>query len=183
MIRMIHRDPLFEKQLDTLRKGNKKAQIAAREADEIIQRLIQERRIPDLLHEATKSGEQRMRNCLKFDLGCGYRLITLREEDCIHITYIGTHDECDRWLVNKKRLQPILWKSRSVTIEIPETESFPEADSLDPMQDIDTEVCEDFPQIEEKFLRMIFCGLIERNPEYTLTEAKKHSSPCEQHPL
>lgn len=124
-----------------------------------------------------------MRNCLKFDLGCGYRLITLRKEDCIHITYIGTHDECDRWLVNKKRQQPILWKSRSVTIEVPETEVFPEAGPLDPMQDIDADACEDFPPIEEKYLRMIFCGLIERPPEYSPTEAKTHPCPYDQYPL
>uniref|UniRef100_A0A7C4RT08 Uncharacterized protein n=1 Tax=Desulfatirhabdium butyrativorans TaxID=340467 RepID=A0A7C4RT08_9BACT len=181
MIRLIHRDPLFEKQLDALRKGNRKAQIAAREVDEIIARLVQERRIPDCLHETTKSGEQRLKNCLKYDLGCGYRLITLREEDCLHIAFIGTHDECDRWLVNKKRLQPILWKSRSVTIEVPE----PSLSSDEPpFEDSDaflTDPSEDFPPIEEKYLRMVFRGLIERSAEHPIPETETHS--CDHHPL
>ncbi|MEW6258387.1 MAG: hypothetical protein AB1547_00610 [Thermodesulfobacteriota bacterium] len=181
MIRLIHRDPLFEKQLDTLRKGNRKAQIAAREADEIIARLIQERRIPDCLHEATKSGEQRLKNCLKYDLGCGYRLITLRQEDCLHIAFIGTHDECDRWLINKKRLQPILWKSRSVPIEIPEPLLSSEDSSFDQSEAFMTDPPEDFPPIEEKYLRMVFRGLIERSDAYPIHETETHS--CDHSPL
>lgn len=181
MIRLIHRDPLFEKQLEALRKGNRKAQIAAREADEIIARLIQERRIPDCLHEATKSGEQRLKNCLKYDLGCGYRLITLREEDCLHIAFIGTHDECDRWLVNKKRLQPILWKSRSVAIEVPEPLLSSDASPLDESEAFPADPSEDFPPIEEKYLRMVFCGLIERSAAYPIPETETHS--CDHHPL
>ncbi len=181
MIRLIHRDPLFEKQLDALRKGNRKAQIAAREADEIIARLIQERRIPDCLHEATKSGEQRLKNCLKYDLGCGYRLITLREEDCLHIAFIGTHDECDRWLANKKRLQPILWKSRSVTIEIPESLLSSTDTADDESEALMNDAPEDFPPIEEKYLRMIFRGLIEGCTAYPISETQTHS--CDHHPL
>lgn len=50
----------------------------------------------------TKYGEYRIRKCVKYDLGCGYRMITIWRNHDIFVSYVGTHDECDRWLENNR---------------------------------------------------------------------------------
>ena len=76
MIRSVYRDPRFDKQLDTICKVGKKGAIAAKEADEIINRLIQGCESTAEIGVMTKRGEHRIKKCTKYDLGCGYRLIT-----------------------------------------------------------------------------------------------------------
>jgi len=46
----------------------------------------------------TNHGENRIRNCVKYDLGDGYRLITAQSQKVILFLFFGDHDECDRWL-------------------------------------------------------------------------------------
>ncbi|MGD9972364.1 MAG: hypothetical protein AB7S77_04830 [Desulfatirhabdiaceae bacterium] len=157
MIRFIHRDPQFEKQLDALRKAGKKGLIAVREAEKIIQRLIHGRRQFFSLNDATKRGELRMSGCIKYDLGTGYRMVTIRRSDMLHISFVGTHDECDRWLESRKRLKPVFLKNRSapIPIEIDESDFAGEAIEMDAL------TCEDepFEPVDEKYLRLIFSGL------------------------
>jgi len=163
VIQFIHRDPQFEKQLDVLRTAGKKGAIAAREAEKIIHRLIHERRLPYSLNGATKSGELRMRQCIKYDLGRGYRMVTIRHEDILHISFVGTHDECSRWLENRRRLQPMLLKNRSALIPV-EIDEFNAPDETSAMDALAGEE-EPFEAIDEKYLRIIFSGLLGRHSD------------------
>ena len=96
----------------SIRKAGKKGAIAAKEADEIINRLIQGCVSTDEIGVMTKNGEYRIKKCTKYDLGCGYSLITVLDGGCVFVTYIGTHDECNLWLEKNKFLQPRADKSR-----------------------------------------------------------------------
>lgn len=154
MIRCVYRDPKFDRQLASLRKVGKKAAIAAGKADGIVLRLIQGCRLPNENRMATKNGEYRIRKCVKYDLGCGYRLITIWRGDRVFVSYIGTHDECDRWIENNRRLQLEVLKERSQEVIVSKKISAAIIESRPPVDD-DTCI---YP-IDEKYLRMIFCGL------------------------
>lgn len=48
--------------------------------------------------KTTHHGESRLKNCVKYDLGDGCRLITIQDNKMILLAYFGDHDECDKWL-------------------------------------------------------------------------------------
>jgi len=102
----------------------------------------------------TKYGEHRIIKCIKYDLGCGYRLITIRRGDQVFVSYIGTHDECDRWIENNRRLRLQVFKDRGLKVPVSEKASPVKIESRPPADD---DPC--FYPIDEKYLRMIFCGL------------------------
>lgn len=105
MFFFICRDPKFDEAISSLRQSGGKALFAAKKADEIISKLTSgENR---WLHQAgkfTKKGENRIRYCRKHDLGNGYRLITIQRGTALILSYIGNHDDCDRWLERNKGL-------------------------------------------------------------------------------
>ena len=46
----------------------------------------------------TNHGEARIRHCVKFDLGDGFRLISQRTNNTLAYLFVGDHEECDKWL-------------------------------------------------------------------------------------
>ncbi len=54
--------------------------------------------------KVTNHGESRIRHCVKYDLGDGYRLITIQNKNFVLFCYAGTHDHCDRWLERNRGL-------------------------------------------------------------------------------
>ena len=48
--------------------------------------------------KTTKHGETRVRHCIKYDLGDGYRLITIHSKKVVAFCFAGTHQDCDGWL-------------------------------------------------------------------------------------
>jgi len=98
-----YRSKLFDRQIKALHRADKKGVSAAERAEKLICDIshgaISE---AELLTKKTKNGELRLNNCLKFDLGSGYRLICLREKVGLCFVFVGTHDACDRWL-DKRR--------------------------------------------------------------------------------
>ncbi|OOY24897.1 hypothetical protein BMI91_00135 [Thioclava sediminum] len=53
----------------------------------------------------TNHGESRIRSCVKFDLGDGFRLITQQANKCIILLFVGNHDSCEKWLDRNKGLE------------------------------------------------------------------------------
>jgi superfamily I DNA/RNA helicase len=49
--------------------------------------------------QTTDHGESRIRNCVKYDLGNGYRLVTIDFKEVIILCYAGAHNEVDKWIV------------------------------------------------------------------------------------
>jgi hypothetical protein len=55
-----------------------------------------------VLIKRTKHGEQRIKNCVKYDLGGGFRLVTVMIGDDLFVPFLGSHDETDQWLDRHK---------------------------------------------------------------------------------
>lgn len=96
---LIRRTPRFEKAIEGLRRLGGRSAAAAEKAEELLSLLLQTRQT-DLTKAGrlTLNGEYRIKNCHKFDLGGGYRLVFLTKDEHLIILYIGTHDECFRWI-------------------------------------------------------------------------------------
>lgn len=71
----------LERRLLALRKADKQGIAAAERAERIIAFLAKgQAEMQKISNKLTKHGELRLRNCLKFDLGGGYRLVCITSE-------------------------------------------------------------------------------------------------------
>jgi hypothetical protein len=98
-INQIYRDPLFVRTLEEVRSQGGYGAVAAAKADEFLAVVLSGR--GDGGRERfrfTRKGEYRIRNCRKVDLGCGYRIVCIQKDQRIVLLYIGTHDDCFRWI-------------------------------------------------------------------------------------
>ncbi len=46
----------------------------------------------------TNHGESRIKSCVKYDIGDGYRMVTVHKDRIFWLLFVGNHDECDSWL-------------------------------------------------------------------------------------
>ena len=154
MLRLVHRDSRFDKQMESLQRAGKKAALAAKEADKIIVRLINGA-TPDQVGVWTTQRDDRIDHCIKYNLGSGYRLITSRHEDHLFVLYIGTHDECHRWLKNNKGWQADFCKKQGESLPVSHI-------TLEDTEHFETEFEEDEDPpdtVDEKDLRVVFRAL------------------------
>lgn len=99
MIRSIHCSRLLDRQLAALRRAGKKGEIAAAQFERILACLKNYGpRSEEIFTKRTKHGEYRLKNCIKYDLGYGYRVITIRIDDRLFIPFLGVHDAANLWL-------------------------------------------------------------------------------------
>ncbi|MCF8057437.1 MAG: hypothetical protein K9K37_12475 [Desulfocapsa sp.] len=159
----IIRTTSFDKHLNLLCKTGKRGALAAGRAELIIENLP---RIPwhspEILCRRTKKGELRIKNCEKYDLGGGYRLICTRKGKHLFLLFVGTHDDCDRWLENNKGMEPeIDINDKSISFKEKASlliETFPDEAETD----IDVYEQELLEKIDDKTLRYIFRGLYKK---------------------
>lgn len=156
----IHREKRFDKELDLLRHQGGKAAIAAKRAEEILAKLTL-KGWTDLKHVAKLAdhGEHRLDGCIKYDIGGGFRLVCFKRGDHLYFSYVGTHDDCHRWLnrnrsrhnwVGKREvITTVVEKIRSETIQNLEVEE-EESDYDDLLM----------TKIDENTLRKVFEGLV-----------------------
>ena len=52
----------------------------------------------------TRRGEYRIKYCGKYELGCGHRLVFIRRNGHIVFLYVGSHDDCFRWIERNRGL-------------------------------------------------------------------------------
>lgn len=89
----------FHAQLERLVKSGNNGKMAAKRCEEVFEIIRKEGMCSrNLLRKRTKRGEYRLKNCCKYALGNGYRLITVSRDGVVCVCFIGTHDETDRWL-------------------------------------------------------------------------------------
>jgi hypothetical protein len=155
----IHRETRFTKCLDILKRGDKKSAIAAERAEELVKKLLEE----DLafLEEAynrTKHGELRIDKCRKYDLGSGYRLVCVEHGGDLFITYVGAHDDCDRWIENNRRFEPEVDEPSGETVVTKEDSVTDGPPGPDINEDMDYDEIL-MKQIDDNLLREIFSGL------------------------
>lgn len=158
MLQCIHLDPRVGKCLEVLRRSGKKAALAAARAGEIIARLRSGGVIPDRVGTVTKHGELRIKGVMKYDLGSGYRLVTFKHGNRLFLLYVGTHDDCHRWIENNRELTVRQIQERCIMLPIGEKEDDPAAvpdEAVFEEEDFDP-----LASVSERDLRQVFCGLV-----------------------
>ncbi|WP_419661194.1 hypothetical protein Dvar_16160 [Desulfosarcina variabilis str. Montpellier] len=163
MIENIHVDPKLEKCLSVLRKGSRRACLAADRTDSIIKELKRGETPPGDICNFTRHGEGRIKGCRKYDLGAGYRLVTLKQDNDLYLLFAGTHDECSRWIDNNRAhltLESIA--ERCDTIRRPGFKKMTSPSTHASSDDLEAD--DDWiPSLSDKDLRMVFSGLVEGN--------------------
>lgn len=93
------------RQLHNLGKNGGSSSKAAARVHEILGKLY----LDDPFHglPVTNHGESRVKNCVKYQLPDGHRLITIKNMHVCLFAFVGTHDNCDRWLERNKGLELI----------------------------------------------------------------------------
>lgn len=99
----LHISRLLERQLEKLSTSSKKSELAVLKC----RQLLSDMREYGLQHERvfskrTRKGEQRIKNCVKYNMGGGYRLVTIMVNDYLFVTFLGSHDETDIWFSRHK---------------------------------------------------------------------------------
>lgn len=98
----IHQTRNLVKQFDAMRKGGKKERDILLRAENILTRLQQNPLDEKAECRRTYNGEFRLKDCRKYNLSCGFRLVGLKREHRLIFTYIGSHDDCQRWIENNR---------------------------------------------------------------------------------
>ncbi len=95
-------DPVqFYKKLERMEKAKNKSSIAARQAREIIQKLANKSYLdPEVRIKLSRDGEARIKNCAKFQLVDGHRMVAVKQDEWFIFLFLGTHDEADTWIKN-----------------------------------------------------------------------------------
>jgi hypothetical protein len=97
---------------------------------------------------------------MKYDLGCGYRIAYIRQVAHIVFLYIGTHDDCCRWIERNRGLSyepPGSTHALSII-----------GGMLDDIDESEEALKEDeyearlMSRINDKILRKIFSGFVEK---------------------
>ncbi len=98
----IHQTRNLVKQFEAMRKGGKKERDILLRAETIMVRLQDNPLDEKAECRRTYNGEVRLKDCRKYSLSCGFRLIGLKRENRLIFTYIGSHDDCQRWIENNR---------------------------------------------------------------------------------
>ena len=104
MIKYIHINPRVLKKLDELKEMESATAFAAKKADSIIKALLNGKR-PARAGKLTRHGDARIKKCLKYDLGQGYRLVCVKDGRDLYVLFSGSHDSCDTWLDKNRNLK------------------------------------------------------------------------------
>ena len=156
----IHREKRFDKEIELLRTQGEKAAIAAKRAEEVLAK-ITEKGWTDLRHVAklTDHGEHRVEGCIKYDIGGGFRLICFKRGEHLYFSYLGSHDDCHRWLNRNSKRHNQVGKREANTFQVekkrPVAESLMEGTEAE--EDYDTRVMK---QLNDQLLRKVFAGLL-----------------------
>lgn len=76
----------------------------------------------------TNHGESRIKHCVKYDLGDGYRLVTVQNDNYICLCFAGNHEKTDEWINRNRGLEISVNDSNEFT-EIRKTIDLEDADS------------------------------------------------------
>jgi hypothetical protein len=167
MVRLIHLERRFEKELEALWKRGEKGAIAAQKAEELIEGLT--RNGPPHLKKIWKMtgwGEKRIEGCLKYDLGDGYRAVCFRRGDILFLSFVGDHDESQKYLDHYSGRHNWVGKENGTTLPVqlavPSEGPAAAPSDEDSEDDYDEYLLE---QIDDKTLRKIFSGLVKNGKQ------------------
>lgn len=125
-----------------------------------------------VLTKRTRNGEQRIKNCVKYDMGGGYRLVTIMVDNHLFVTFLGSHDETDLWFDRHKNddyipEHPIyVWERITGSETVDKNRSLIGAELVE----IDVYEAELEARLNETILLSIFKGLNRNHPVDVLDE-------------
>ncbi len=163
VMRCIHISAGVQSRLNGLKKSGKAGMALAQKATRVIEGLASgaARRRLNTVGSLTKFGEKRIKKCRKFDLGCGFRLITLLQGDRVFILFLGAHDECQRWLDNNSRLKEVSTDSNALFEACPSNHPSDHSGNNN-HEDIRQDFAEEAKlEIGDQDMRRVFRGLVE----------------------
>ncbi len=151
-----------ESRIEVLNKSGKAGIALAQKAIRIIEKLTSGdfQNHMDAVGSYTKYGEKRIQHCRKYNLGCGYRLITLQRGETVFMPFLGTHDESQRWLESNSRLKDFnagAGRMIRVVKKKPMTRLSKAIEKADSVADDS----DSFTHLTDKDLRRVFSGLVE----------------------
>jgi hypothetical protein len=161
LITILYLDAKLDKQLQVLNRSDKKAALAAERAHEIVAMLQAGSASLAEAGSTTKRGEQRIKGCIKYDLGSGYRLVTLKQGRDFYLLYAGSHDDCHRWIENNRELPVADIRRRSRRIVVDKSHTQVKCNDTD-NKTMDWQETDNVSQeLNDRQLRTIFSGLIQ----------------------
>lgn len=162
VMKSVHISAKVQSRIESLKKSGKAGLALAQKATRIIMALTSGNapHKMDVTGGFTKYGEKRIRNCRKYDLGCGFRLIILHRGLKLLVQFLGTHDECQRWLEKNSRLKEVV-TGKGALFRISQKDRLPKRPKNDDSADIrQDEEDEALSELNDRDLRSIFCGLV-----------------------
>jgi len=94
MTKRLYIHPKVEKALDQMKSLDNAPKVAAKRAEAIINAL-KNGTIMARAGRLSKTKDARIRRLFKYDLGKGFRLISLKDKSGLYILFVGPHDRCD----------------------------------------------------------------------------------------
>jgi len=155
----------IDRYLEKLHMRGKQGALVVSQYHQILECIRQARWRSSLINcKRTKNGEYRLKNCVKYDLSHGYRLVTVKDGFNLFITFIGSHDQTDRWIETHRfdcfcEDDLTYFSERIDTDETITTEKFSE--SLPPGSSLESDEYEKqlAEKIDDTVLKMVFQGL------------------------
>ncbi len=162
-MKYLHISAKVERRIESLKRSGKVGTILAHKATRIIKCLTSGaiRHHMDAIGSYTKYGEKRIKNCRKYDLGCGYRLITLKRGLKVFIPFLGTHDECRRWLENNSRLKEVVSGNGALFLIFHKSQPLTSPANVDSGNLGKNAEDKVLLKVSDKDLRRVFSGLVE----------------------
>jgi hypothetical protein len=161
LIETIYLDAKLDKQLQALSRSDRKAAMAAERAHDIVSKL--QTGSPPLAETGavTKHGECRIKGCIKYDLGSGYRLVTYKQDKGLYVLYAGSHDDCNRWIENNRELAVAIIRQRSRPISVFNSHAQAQCNDTEKESMDWKEPDDSSEELDDRQLRAIFSGLIQ----------------------
>ena len=168
MIRLIMCGRGIDRCLAEIRRSGKKGELAVGMYEHVLTQLLcRGPETAELISKRTKHGEWRIKNCIKYDLGSGYRLITVRIDERLYIPFIGSHDDADLWLERHKNdgFHPDDSKYRAISMVIEESAGTDDAaqKTVDGIDDLYEKQLRE--KLDDSLLKTVFQGLYQQGSE------------------
>ena len=107
MSAIIYDPDQFYKRLEKMEKAGGKKAIVARQTRHIVRNLADKNHLDhEVRTKLSQDGEARIKNCIKFQLADGHRMVAVKEKDWFIFLFVGTHDEADNWVKNNMNIRP-----------------------------------------------------------------------------
>lgn len=120
----------------------------------------------EIFIKRTKNGEYRLKYCVKYDLGGGYRLITVRVDDRLYLPYLCSHDEVDQWLDRQgcPDFEPVesAYQAETLSSGVPELSGTSEVKDTISQPELDRYEEALMAKLDDALLKSIFQGLMQR---------------------